>query len=230
MNKYKYQMHSHTLPCSACSEMYPEELAESLYKGGFSGCVITNHFIHGNTGIDRRLPWAEFVRQYEIDYLELKRCGEKYGLDVIFGIEEHVGKGLEILCYGVTPETLYAHPELSERSIEIWYKTLKSCGAICIQAHPFREQPYIPQPQALPIEFVDGFEIYNADNTEKNNLEAHEHAKKFSGLINVSGGDTHIPETACLGGIITEKRIRNEKELAEMLISGGYELIKGEQK
>ncbi len=226
MMKYKYQLHAHTLPCSACSEMYPEELAKALCDGGFSGCVITNHFINGNTGVDRRLPWDEFVRQYELDYLELKKCGEKYGLDIIFGIEEHVGRGLEILCYGITPEMLREHPELRERNVELWYKMLKSCGALCIQAHPYRDVFYIPVPQALPLDFIDGIELYNADNSVKANLEAEELFKDHPELIVTSGGDTHKPETACLGGIATATKIRDEKELVAMLKSGEYELIK----
>lgn len=206
--------------------MYPQELAQSLYRDGYSGCVITNHFINGNTGVYRKLPWNEFVAQYEADYLELKKCGKKYGLDIIFGLEEHVGKGLEILCYGITPEMLYAHPELRERSVETWYKTLKQCGAICIQAHPFREQPYIPEPQVLPLEFIDGIEVFNSDNYAENNQQAEDFAAAHPELILTSGADTHEGITASFGGIETAKRIRNEKDLVEILRNREYTLIK----
>lgn len=206
--------------------MHPEELAKALFKGGYSGCVITNHFINGNTGFYRHLPWNEFVAEYEKDYRRLKKCGEKYGLDIIFGIEEHVGRGFEILCYGITPEFLYSHPGLRERNIELWYKTLKKHGALCIQAHPFREEIYIPEPQVLPLDFIDGIEVYNADNSQKNNLEAEAFFALHPELITTSGGDTHEPATACLGGIAVEERIRDEKELVAVLKSKKYELIK----
>ena len=52
MNTYKYQLHAHTLPCSACARMTPQELVESLHRSGYQGCVITNHFMGGNSGID----------------------------------------------------------------------------------------------------------------------------------------------------------------------------------
>ncbi len=110
--KYKYQMHTHTSPTSKCARMTPRELCEALHKAGYSGCVLTNHFFHGNTGISRDLPWDEFVAAYERDYLECKREGERYGLDILFGIEEGVEGHREILLYGLTPEMLYAHPEL----------------------------------------------------------------------------------------------------------------------
>ena len=74
--KYKYQMHAHTSPCSACAVMSPAELVESLYSGGYSGCVVTNHFYKGNSGIDRNLPYNDFIKKYEEDYLECKKAAE----------------------------------------------------------------------------------------------------------------------------------------------------------
>ena len=227
--KFRYQMHAHTLPCSACSEMFAEELAESLFEGGYSGCVITNHFINGNTGIYRKLPWEEFVEEYERSYFELKEFGEEYGLDIIFGIEEHVGGGLEILCYGITPEILYQHPELRERNLELWYKTLKEYGVLCIQAHPFREMPYIPESKVLPLEFIDGIEVFNADNYLEDNQAAEEFAKEHPELILLSGADTHEGITACFGGIETTRRIRNGQDLVEILKNREYTLIKEEE-
>ena len=225
MNKYKYQMHAHTRPCSDCSAMYPEELMSALAEGGYSGCVITNHFMHGNTGIPRRIPWEDFVREYELDFLECKKYAEIYGVDVIFGVEEGIGDGLEILCYGITPEVLYEHPELRYMDAEIWYEVMDSCGALCIQAHPFRDRPYIREPLVLPPGLIDGIEVFNYENTYEENLRAKEFASEFSGLILVSGADTHIPETACRAGIETNRRITNEKELVEVLVSGEYSLI-----
>ena len=112
MKTYKYQLHTHTAPCSACAGMTPKELIRGLLEGGYQGCVMTNHFMHGNTGIDRDLPWEEFVKQYELDYLACLDAAKGHDLDIIFGVEEVVVEGLEILCYGVTPQMLYDHPEL----------------------------------------------------------------------------------------------------------------------
>ncbi len=226
MSEYKYQMHTHTYPCSHCAVMTPEELAKALHKGGYSGCVITNHFFNGNTGIDRRLPWNDFVKQYEIDFLECKNQAKKYNLDIIFGIEEHIGGGLEILCYGITPDILYDRPELKERGYEQWFKLVHSQGGIVIQAHPFRRRLYIPEAKPLPFEFIDGIEVFNAGNSMRDNLEAEYLAEKHPEFICVSGADTHDESTVCLGGIISPRRIKNEKELVNLLKSGEYKLIK----
>lgn len=226
MKTYKYQLHTHTTPCSACSKMTSKELVESLHESGYQGCVITNHFIGGNTGIDRRLSWNEIVKQYVDNYLECCKYAEKYDMDIIFGIEEVVVAALEILCYGVTPEMLYDHPELASAGPEKWYEVMHSYGVLCIQAHPFRERDYIPKARILPLDYIDGIEVYNACNTEKNNIEAEEFAAKHPDLILVSGADAHRGEEVCCGGIETTKRIRNGKELVDILKSREYGLIK----
>ena len=223
---FKYEMHMHSCPCSGGGDDIIKQI-DVLRERGFTGAVITNHFFCGDTRIDRSLPWEEFVDAYRQDYLRGKAYADGVDFDLFFGIEEHVGRGLEILCYGITPEFLYAHPELRERSIELWYKTLKNHDALCIQAHPFREEFYIPNPQVLPLDFIDGIEVYNADNSAKNNLEAEDFFGLHPELITTSGGDTHVPATACLGGIAVTERIRDEKELVQVLKSGKYELIKG---
>ncbi len=222
---YKYQMHAHTYPCSACGRMKIEELIDALYAGGYQGCVITNHFINGNCGIDRALPWEDFVKEYEIDYLKGKACAEKYGIDLIFGIEEGVSGGKEILCYGVTPEILYAHPELAARSAETWHKVMKSYGVLVIQAHPFRERAYIPAPGVLADKLIDGIEVYNNENIASNNESAKEAAESHFGWILVSGADTHSVDTACCAGIECDERITDEKELVSLLKSRKYRLI-----
>lgn len=227
MQKYKYQLHCHTKPCSACASMTPSELIGGLVVGGYSGCVITNHFFKGNSGIDRNLPWDEFVRQYENDYLECKKKAEIYGLDIIFGIEEHLFDGLEILCYGITPQFLYDNPQLqTDHSVETWYNALNKFGALCIQAHPYRDRTYITNPRLLPLEFIDGIEVYNYSNKPQNNVLAEEFAKNYPDLILTSGADAHTEDLMSNAGIETTVRITDEQQLVNVLKSGNYTLIK----
>ena len=225
MKIYKYQLHTHTAPCSGCATMTPDELAEAMREGGYQGCVMTNHFMEGNTGIDRELTWNDFVRAYEEDYRACKKAAEKSDLDVIFGIEENVYNMLEVLFYGVTPDMLYAHPELAGADYRTWYEVMHSYDVLCIQAHPFRERGYIPQAGMLPFEYIDGIEVYNVRNNEKNNSEAESVADAHPELILTSGADAHFPHEVCAGGIEVNRRIRNEKDLVEVLKSGEYELL-----
>lgn len=224
--KYKYQMHTHTSPCSKCAQMTPGELIDSIVAGGYSGCVLTNHFIKGNSGIDRNLSWNEFVAKYEEDYNECKKAAESRDIDIIFGIEEHLFDGLEILCYGITPQFLYDHPELrANRSIEVWSNALHDFGALCIQAHPYRDRSYITNPRLLPTEYIDGIEVFNACNKPEENEIANTKASAHPEWILTAGGDTHSPESAFWSGIETTTRITDEKTLLQVLKSKDYELI-----
>lgn len=223
---YKYQLHTHTAPCSKCATMTPEELARALYEGGYAGAVLTNHFFGGNTGIDRELPWEDFVREYEKDYEACRAAAEKYGVDIIFGIEEHMYAGLEVLLYGIKPKLLYDHPEFIKRNIENYEKVLHGVGALIIQAHPFRIRSYITEPGIMPLKYIDGFEVYNLANTPDANLEAEDFAAEHPSLIQTSGADTHSPDTVAFAGIESETRITDEKILVEVLRSGKYKIIR----
>lgn len=225
--RYKYQMHMHTLPCSKCARMDFKQLLESLQQGGYSGGVITNHFLHGNTGIERRLPWAAFVDAYAQDYELGKKLAQEYGLDLLFGLEESVGRGMEILCYGITPDFLYENPELRMGGLERWSRLLREAGGVCVQAHPFRRRDYIPKPGLLDLAYIDGIEVYNAGNGV-DNQPAEEFAEENPHMIFVSGADAHGTDRICLGGIETEKRILNEAELAQVLKQGCYRLLREE--
>lgn len=228
MGKYKYQIHLHTSPCSACGAMTPSELVEALHEYGYQGAVITNHFYHGNSGIDRSpsTTWEQFVSAYERDYLECKEQARKYDMDIIFCVEEALYPGLEILCYGVTPKVLYDHPELRDCPAEQVVKILRDNGVLIIQPHPFREADYIPNPGPLPLEFIDGVEIYNRGNgTDEMNQRALEFANAHPELIKTSSADAHTTDRVCFGGIITEERIKEPSDLVSILKSGKYELI-----
>ncbi len=226
MDTYKYQMHCHTANSSKCATTTTQELITALYNGGYKGCVLTNHFRHGNTIFDRNLPWNDFVSEYEKDYNQCKKAAKKYDLDIIFGIEEHLLDGLEILCYGITPQFLYDNPQLKNTSPEIWYDALKSFGAVCIQAHPYRDRAYITNPRVLPLDCIDGIEVFNLANPEQENQMADDFALKHSNLILTSGADDHDSKHICCAGIAVKNRIRNEKQLADVLKSKDYTIIK----
>lgn len=219
-------MHTHTAPCSRCAVMTPAELCEALHEGGFAGAVLTNHFFGGNTGIDRTLPWEKFVGEYEKDYLACKDEAKKYDLDILFGIEEHISEGKEILIYGITPDTLYAHPDLLSRDYELWKRAINEAGGLVIQAHPFRERAYIKEPGALPCEVIDGIEVHNVANADDANQMAEEFAAEHSELILTSGADTHSAPSVTLGGIEFTERVRTERQLATMLRRRAYRILK----
>ncbi len=222
---YKFETHLHTSACSACGIATAQEMLDDAKQSGYAGVVITNHFYHGNTAIDRKLPWPEFVAAYEKDYLEAKKYGKKIGLTVLFGIEEGYAPGKEMLIYGLTPKILKSCPEFVKMTATEKVDFVRKNKGITICAHPFRNRPWIPEPYKEPDPTLfDGIECYNRGNSEYDNSLAFAFAEKY-GLFKTSGGDVH--QTGQLGpsGVAFKKPVKTIEGLIKLLKSGDYELV-----
>ena len=119
-------------------------MVDAAVEKGYSGIILTNHFYHGNTCVDRDLPWVEFVDAYEQDYLVAKKYGEEKGLKVFFGIEEGYDAGKEILIYGISPEALKKCSDFITMDPSQMADFVHQNGGITVCAHPFRNRSYIP--------------------------------------------------------------------------------------
>ncbi len=220
---YKYEMHIHSEPCSGGGDVIERQI-DKLIERGYSGMVTTNHFYYGDTRIDRSLAWEEFVDAYRECYERGKRYGDERGFDVLFGIEEHVGEGREILVYGINPELLVAHPELRCADAAAYARVVHEAGGVVFQAHPYRERYYITMPGPLEcLDELDGIEVYNAGNKPEENLLAARLAEKKS-LATVAGSDGHSTESCGRAGIVSKERIRTNEDLVRVLKSGEYEI------
>ena len=226
---YRYEMHQHTATCSACASVEAEELIPLLKQQGFAGMVLTNHFFHGNTAVRRQMPWADFVRAYEEDWLRAREIGDRLDFDVLFGLEEGIGNGKEVLLYGITPQTLYDHPTLRDRyptveaHLEVIADIVHQAGGLVYQAHPFRVRDYILDPwRPLPAAYLDGVEAYNAINSPLENARAVQYADAHD-LPLIAGTDAHHRDTHRYG-IVTEGRLRTGEDLVDALTSGDYDL------
>ena len=230
---FVYEMHQHTMGCSACAIADPVQTVKALHEAGFAGMVMTNHFYHGNTGIRRHQPWDSFVAAYEQAYELARWAGDALDFDVLFGIEEGVRGGKEVLIYGITPTFLYAHPHWDRREKEEPLlpkisKLVREAGGLVIQAHPFRVRDYIDQPwEELPKEFLDGMETYNVHNSPMENIRAENYARE-NGLIAIAGTDAHDQTVTDRAGIACDHRLRDGQALVEVLKSGNYSLWKSE--
>ncbi|MBP5617978.1 MAG: hypothetical protein J6X61_02375, partial [Clostridia bacterium] len=168
---FRYEMHTHTTPCSACGVQTMSEAVAACAAAGYAGFVITNHFYHGNSGISRSLAWEEFVEAYAADWREGVKLSKEAGIDVIFGLEEGYASGKEVLLYGVTPEEIAAAPFLREKGLEPLSAYVRSQGGLVVHAHPYRIASYIPDPDWTPDPaLLDGVEVYNAHGESRNDL------------------------------------------------------------
>lgn len=225
---YKYEMHCHTGWCSACAHNSPEEMAEAYYNAGYAGMVITDHFLRGNTAVDRSLPWEEKMRRYYEAYEAARNWAASHAPDfhVLFGLEHHYGDGKEVLTYGIDLPFLLDHLNLHLYSLKEYTDFVHQAGGLVVMAHPYRHASYIndevkPQPQ-----YLDGAEVFNFYNTGEENREAARLAEKH-GLLPTSGGDEHSSTGASIGkaGIALKAPVDTGKELVEVLKSEDYRVI-----
>ena len=224
---YKYEMHIHTRPCSGGGSDIREHIDELIQKG-YSGMVVTNHFYAGDTRIDRDLPWEDFVDAYRQDYLYGLEYAKERDFDLLFGLEENVGGGQEILIYGITPELIAEHPELKRASAEVFAEVVHFAGGLVYQAHPYRARDYIRKPFPLEcLDQLDGIEVYNAGNEPEWNESARIFAEE-NGFPCIAGSDGHSVASAGRAGIAVGERIGNNEELIRILKSGEYTVFVNE--
>ncbi len=133
-NKYKYktELHLHTFPVSACSEIRPDEAVEIYAEAGVDSIVVTNHL-----GSWVRTSYS--AEEYLSDYYEAREAGERYGVNVILGAELRFdGSNNDYLIYGIDENDVDTLGYYTASDIATFYKEFKNDRNVIIQAHPFR--------------------------------------------------------------------------------------------
>ncbi|MBO5716125.1 MAG: PHP domain-containing protein [Clostridia bacterium] len=217
---FYYELHSHTNTASLCSIVEPEEYIQFYIDRGFSGMVITDHFYHGNTSINRRLPWEAFIDEYCEGYYRAKKEGDKHGFTVLFGFEQKFVDGNdEYIVLGITPDWLKAHPEIRDMKRIPFFDVIHKAGGFIIQAHPFRVRYYISDVK-LSLDYVDAIEVLNLGDEDVHSRRSYEYAKNL-GLPMTAGTDIHsIENRDMVAGVALEKEIFTIEELIEEIKSG----------
>lgn len=185
---YKYETHLHTSQASACATVSGSYQAHAYKEAGYTGIMITDHFFRGNTCISPKLSWEERVNAFCSGYEDAKKTGDKIGLQVFFGWEETY-EGQDFLIYGLDKEWLLNHPEVQHWTIQQQFEEVDKYGGLVIQAHPFRDRPYIPKIRLFP-NHVHGVEVINASNHDEENQQAFMYARKYN-LPMTAGADSH---------------------------------------
>lgn len=226
--QYKYETHVHSSQCSLCAVSSSQEMVRALHAAGYAGMVLTDHFIFGNTAVDRSLPWEKRMQCYYQAYLDAKKEAEKLDFDVIFGIEHAYGDGKEVLIYGVELDFLLANPGIPEITLDEIVQRVHEHGGVVIQAHPYRSRSYVNMAVGPRIDIVDGIEIYNCGNLREDDLNAFELSQRFDGII-TSGGDIHCAESEDVGmaGVVFPCRVSSSIEFAEQLKRREHQFIVG---
>lgn len=223
---YRYETHCHCCWCSACAKSSPQEMAEAYYNAGYAGMVLTDHFLRGNTAVDRTLPWEEKMKRYYEAYEAAREWARGKDFHVLFGIEHCYGDGKEVLTYGIDLDFLLEHINLHMYPLSEYSEMVHKAGGFVSMAHPFRDRGYINMDVKPQPKYLDGAEIFNFYNTGEENKQAAAFADKHR-LLPTSGGDEHWSEGKAIGmaGIALKKPVDTGKELVEVLKSGDYGVI-----
>ena len=212
---YTYELHSHTSEVSGCANISAVESIRLHTDAGYSGLVITNHFVQYG---ENREETKEKVKRFIDGYYLAKNAAKD--ITVLFGMELRYFNSInDYLVFGMTPDLLNDNPDILHMDQPTFFNFAEENQLLIIQAHPFRS-PCTPSDPA----YIHGVEIYNGNprHNSRNEL-AVEFCKQHS-LIPTSGSDFHELEDIGIGGIITKEPIKDEKDLTRILLSGNYKM------
>ena len=221
---YLYETHLHTAPVSKCAKTSVFETLKFYKEVGYTGVFLTNHFLDGNINGDRSRPYEEQIRFFCTDYEDGVQIGHEIGLDVFFGVEMSYG-GTDFLVYGLDKEWYLAHPEIMDMKKSQLLPFLMECGALVIQAHPFREAKYIDHIRLFP-RCVHGVEIYNACRTDFENAMAEQYVQNYN-LLSFAGSDNHVGSALPkLSGMQTDTPIQSEADFVKRVLNGDMSVFR----
>ena len=207
---YKYETHLHTAPISKCAKATMEETLHFYKALDYDGVFITEHFLDGNTTVDKTLPWEEQIDIYFSSYEHGLELSKEIGIKIFPAVEMSY-KGTDFLIYGLYKDWYKAHPEIMTMQKSAELNFLAENGALVIQAHPCRDLDHI----RLFPKFVHGAEVINAGRTDFENKIAGIYAECYN-LIPFAGSDNHdAARKKKLAGMQSETPISSVEEFIE---------------
>ena len=206
---YVYETHLHTSEASACGKSSGADMARACREAGYTGIIVTDHFFYGNTRIDRKLPWEEWVSQFCLGYEHAAAEGERIGLQVFFGWESCYN-GTEFLINGLSKEWLISHPEIRDCTIPEQLQLVHNGGGMVVQCHPFREASYLDHISLYPL-YEDAVEIVNASHNDPSYDEQAQLYARVHDLPVTAGSDIHHTDLK-LGGMAFRRRLDDSRD------------------
>lgn len=220
----KFEMHVHTAECDICAQIGGAEIVRKYHEAGYKGMVVTDHyFSHFFEWFASELSsnnHRKNIERWLRGYYAARNEGEKLGFTVLPGAEVRFdGTINDYLIYGVDEKFFYEAPILNRlKGITELIKILPEQACV-VQAHPFRNQMTVCDPQLL-----FGLETYNGGTEPFRNQMAKLYAEHYRKRM-TSGSDFHNLDSLGCGGIITNQQILTPQDLVYVLKSGNYSNI-----
>lgn len=221
----KIELHAHTAECDTYAALKGFELVRHYHSAGYGGIVITDHyfsmFFDWFKDEIEKSNKRKTIERYLRGYYSARNEGEKLGFAVLCGAEVRLADTVnDYLVYGLDEEDFYILPFLNEFNNVRELVSALPDYAVVVQAHPFRDNMTVCNPNLL-----FGIEVYNGGTEMFRNEMAQVYAEHY-GKRMTSGSDVHKLKHVALGGIETNRDIRTSRELVDVLKSGEYSLIK----
>ena len=219
------ETHLHTSESSACGRATGAEQAEQYKALGYDTIFVTDHFMNGNSAVDRSLPWKEQVEAYCLGFENAKKRGDEIGLTVLFGIE-YCWEASDFLIYGVDKEWLLGYPDTMRVPVREFCDRVHVSGGCIVQAHPFREAGYISDIKLLPWH-SDGVEVYNCGNSkEVFNDRARWYAEQYGKTMTAGSDCHHVTGGGRFAGVYTNEKILTIADYVSAVKNGLIEGLK----
>ncbi|MBQ9946712.1 MAG: PHP domain-containing protein [Clostridia bacterium] len=224
LKEYSFQteLHAHTSPASSCSQVLPEEMAETYKKLGYDAVTIANHFVYEYQGLSKN----EVIDRFFDNFERAEKRGKEIGIRVLLAAEIRFSENEnDYLIYGVTRKMLEEIYDLLPYGIENFRKVYKMPDSVFLQAHPFREDMELVSPAIL-----DGIEVFNMHPNHNSKVGiASVYAKEQNFSIITAGSDFHHPNRGHEGvsAIRTKHLPEDGFDIAKILRSGDYLLEVG---
>jgi len=213
----------HTSQVSGCAVSSAAQQVAAYKEIGYTGIIVTDHFINGYTSCPNSLPWDKKMKHFVSGYTSAKKAGDKIGLSVFLGWEFTI-RGADFLTYGLDLDFLQAHPGLDVLGIDDYSSLVRKSGGYLAQAHPYRDAHYIEHNYPVAPHLIDGVEVCNAMDSFEANAKAFAFAEEHD-LPKQAGTDSHMAGGYLYSGIALREKAESIYDIIEAIRSGDVELL-----
>lgn len=218
LNEYKYKIetHAHTYPMSRCSNFSPEEVIKKYADIGFDAIAITNHFFIRLFENDNK---NRVIKRFLDDFYQSKNAAEKHGITAILGMEIRFPENCnDYLIYGIDEEEIGTLYDLTFTDYKTFYESFKNDHNVILQAHPFRKNIVLQDPDLL-----DGIEVFNMHPGHNSQIGiAAQYALAHPHFIKTCGTDFHHEGHEGVGALLSKTLPKDSLEFAKLLKSRDY--------
>ena len=220
LKKMKIDLHVHTQEISPCGKMPFNEVIDRYRSAGYDLIVITNHFSR-KAAEAKGLSPAEFHRAFYETVTAAQEYGKKSGLRILGAHELRFDSAAnDYLVFGMTEEHYRNYREICAMSPKQFSAFAAEEGLLFYQAHPFRNDIKITDPNLL-----FGIEVQNTHpRHDSRNDIAMAWAEKFN-LHKIAGSDCHQLEDVGTSAIITDYKVETPADLMHILKNDLYEIV-----